>query len=159
MHRALGFKTSGFNDTWLSFQLWNSVLEHNFTVFSDYRASFYNIALALPMILFDANLLGELQPLIITLCLEEMWSAFSVQACVWGEKQEGRVQLHGTHWVQRVPRRTGARGWGACSEPWSLGCHPGVHLLGFYYPEQSLPPTPFISMSWMCQRDWGHLFC
>lgn len=117
MYRALGFRMSGFNDTWPSEIL---CLEHNFTVFSDYSASFYNIALALPMILFDANLLGEMQPLIITLCLVEIPSALSVQACVWGEKQEGRVQLHGAHWVQRVLRRTVAGGWGAFSEPWSL---------------------------------------
>lgn len=160
MHGALGFRMSGFNDTWPSSEI--LCLEHNFTVFSDYSASFYNIALALPMILFDANLLGEMQSLIITLFLVEIWSALSVQACVWGEKQEGCVQLHGAHWAQRVLRRTVAGGWGAFSEPWSLRmcgsigahpwwCHPG--LVELLEPSRATFTEGMLSLDPVCKME------
>lgn len=60
MHRAPGFEWMDF----IIFDLPSSseilyVLERNFTVFSDYRASLYSITLVSALILFDDNLLGR----------------------------------------------------------------------------------------------------
>lgn len=71
MHRAPGFEWMDF----IIFDLPSSseilyVLERNFTVFSDYRASLHSITLVSALILFDDNLLGRSATLHRALFLE-----------------------------------------------------------------------------------------